>query len=249
MRAFLIALTALPLTACNGDATIGQKSGTVVEAQGSGNARSYAARDFTKVELRGSDDIEVSTGGDFSIRAEGDAETLDKLEIRIDGDRLIVGRKNQSGWNWGSDDSGDVRVMVSMPAIRSGMLAGSGDLTINRTSGDFDGDLAGSGDLTIGILQGGRSKFSLAGSGTIAASGQVDRFDLSIAGSGDFNAPGLTANAASISIAGSGDTRALVNGDASVSILGSGDVDLGPQARCKASQMGSGEVRCGGGVR
>ncbi len=245
MRSLLIALTALPLMACNGDATIGQKSGTVVEAQGSGDARSYAVRDFAKVELRGSDDVEVSTGGDFSVRAEGDSETLDQLEIRIDGDRLIVGRKDRAGWNWGSDADGDVRILVSMPMIRSGMLAGSGDLTINRATGDFSGDLAGSGDMTIGILQGGRSEFSLAGSGTIAASGQIDRIDLSIAGSGNFDAPGLNAGGANINIAGSGDVRARINGDASVNILGSGDVDLGPQARCTVSKMGSGEVRCG----
>lgn len=245
MRSLLIALTALPLMACNGDATIGSKSGTVVEAQGSGNARSYAARDFARIELRGADDIEVSTGGDFSVRAEGDPAILDQLEVRIDGDRLIVGRKDRAGWNWGGDDDGDVRILVSMPTIRGGMLAGSGDLTINRATGDFDGDLAGSGDMTIGILQGGRADFSLAGSGTIAASGQIDRFELSIAGSGNFDAPGLTASNAEINIAGSGDVRALVNGDASIAIMGSGDVDLGPQARCNVNKLGSGDVRCG----
>lgn len=245
MRSLLIALGALPLLACSNDATVGSRSGTVIEAQGSGTDRTYAARDFTRVDLRGADDVEVSTSGDFSVRAEGDTEILDKLEIRIDGDRLIVGRKDRSGWNWGGDDDGDVRILVSMPAIRSGTLAGSGDLTINRAQGDFDGELAGSGDLTIGILQGGRSAFSLAGSGTIATSGRIDRLDLSIAGSGNFDAPGLNAGAADIDIAGSGDVRTLVNGDASVSILGSGDVDLGEQARCKVSKMGSGEVRCG----
>ncbi len=245
MRSLLIALTAVPLIACNGDATIGTKSGTVIEAQGSGNARTFAARDYARVELRGADDIEVSTGGDFSVRAEGDPEILERLEIRIDGDKLIVGRKDRSGWNWGGDDDGDVRILVSMPSIRSGLLAGSGDLTINRTTGDFSGDLAGSGDMTIGILQGGRSEFSLAGSGTIAASGQIDRFDLSIAGSGNFDAPGLNAGGANINIAGSGDVRARINGDASINILGSGDVDLGPQSRCTVSKMGSGEVRCG----
>lgn len=245
MRSLLIAITALALMACSDEATTGGNTGTVVEAQGSGTVRTYAARDFTRVALHGADDIDVSTGGDFAVRAEGDPTLLDKLEIRIDGDTLIVGRKGQSGWNWGGDDDGDVRILVSMPAIRSGMLAGAGDLTINRAPGDFDGDLAGSGDMTIGILQGGRSQFSLAGAGTIAASGQIDRLDLSIAGSGDFAAPGLTAGAADVNIAGSGNVRALVNGDASVSILGSGDVDLGPQARCKVSKMGSGEVRCG----
>lgn len=249
MRALLIALAALPLMACNGGATIGQKSGTVVEAQGSGNARSYAARDFARVELRGADDVEISTGGDFSVRAEGDPQILDRLEIRIDGDRLIVDRKDRLGWNWGSDEGGDVRILVSMPTIRAGLLAGAGDLTINRAQGDFSGELAGSGDLTIGILQGGRANFSLAGSGTIAASGQIDQFELAIAGSGDFNAPQLSAGSADVSIAGSGNVRARVGGDASVSILGSGDVDLGPQAMCKVSKMGSGDVRCGGGVR
>lgn len=240
----LVGLALLGLAACNGGNSFSGNEGEVVTASGAGGARDYAATDFTRVELRGPDDVQVTTGGSFSVRAEGATEILDEIEIRRDGDRLLVGRRNREGWNWRSDDAG-ARIVITMPSIRAGTLAGSGDLTVNRASGDFDAALAGSGDLTIGVLQGGRSEFAIAGSGTIAASGQVDEIDISIAGSGDVSAAGLRAGGAHVSIAGSGNVTARVDGEARVSILGSGDVDLGPGARCTVSALGSGTARCG----
>ena len=47
------------------------KQGPGVAATGSGASRSFAVTDFTGVDLRGSDDVDVRVGGAFSVRAEG----------------------------------------------------------------------------------------------------------------------------------------------------------------------------------
>ncbi len=237
-------LAALPLAACGNGALAGGEGAAAV-AQGVDGTRQFDLRDFTRVELRGPDDVRVQVGSGFAISAQGDPEVLDQLEIARVGDELRIGRKDSDGFRWGSDD-GAVTITVTMPAIRGASLAGSGDLTIDRATGDFDGSIAGSGDLTVGALQGGAVDLAVAGSGTLSAAGSADRLEMSIAGSGDIRADGLKARGAEVSIAGSGDATAAVTGAAEVSLLGSGSADLGPNARCTVSKLGSGEARCGG---
>lgn len=245
---FLAILAALPLAACGAGAHTGSPIGDDGRAgapSGTGTTRSFAVDGFTGVELAGSDDVVVTVGGAFSVRAEGAAEDLDKLDIRRDGSTLKVGRK-RNALGWSRSKGKGVRVHVTMPAIRAATLAGSGNLGIDRVqAGDFAGALSGSGDLTLGQVSATTATFDLAGSGAIAARGRVDRLKVSIAGSGDVDAAALTAQRADISIAGSGNVSAAVDGPAAVSILGSGDVTLGGRPRCTTSKMGSGTVRCG----
>lgn len=236
-RLFAAAL-AIPLVACH----VGGDDSPGIAPSGSGSERSYAATGFTAVELAGPDDVDVSVGGNYAVSASGDAKTLDRLKIERRGDTLYVGRRN--GIDLG--DEGDVKIHVTLPALRVAKLAGSGDLAIDRASGTaFDGSIAGSGDLTVGELKVAAASFSIAGSGNVVAAGDVQRLAVKIAGSGDVKAERLRASAADISIAGSGAVKARVNGPANVKLLGSGDVDLGPDARCTTKTAGSGSVRCG----
>mgnify|MGYP001120322197 CR=1 FL=1 len=233
MRILALSLL-LPLAACNSGDSIDTRN--AIPASGSGSARTYAAADFTAVDLRGPDDVDVRVGSAFSVRAEGDSATLDRLVIARDGGKLRIGRKT-GFFHWGS--SGKVKVFVTMPRITAGALAGSGDLTIDRVDGsDFHGSLAGSGNMKIGRLAAETSALSIAGSGSITVDGgDAARF---------ITAAKLAAREASVDIAGSGSVKATVDGPAQVSIMGSGDVDLGAKAKCDVHKVGSGEVRCGG---
>ncbi len=243
MRQLLIA-TLLPLAACgmaSGDSADGGLPGIV--AQGSGKTRTFAVADFTAVDLRGSDDVDVRVGPGFSVRADGDAALLDHLKISKEGATLRISRTATDGWKWGGDGA---RIFVTLPRLASASVSGSGDMTIDRVAGsDFSGAGAGSGSMTVNALQVDKADISLAGSGDIKLAGAVKELSVSIAGSGDVDAGDLKAERASVSVAGSGSVRAGVNGPASVSVMGSGDVDLGGGAKCQTSKMGSGSVRCG----
>lgn len=229
-----IVAAALTLGACVSD------SGG--EAAGPQTERSYSLSGFDAVELSGPDNVRVSVGPDFSVRATGPAETLDRLEVTVKGDRLRVERK---GWKLGSDNA--ATIFVTLPSLSAASIGGSGDLTIDRVEGgDFVASIGGSGDLTVERLAVERVKGAIAGSGTLSLAGAARELDASIAGSGNIAAGNLIAEGARVSVIGSGDVRAAVRGDATVSMMGSGDVDLGPAARCTISKMGSGDVRCGG---
>lgn len=237
-KALIAAL--LPLAGCSAFADDGDGAA----ASGTGTQRSFALADFTGVKLTGSDDVKVSVGGAFAVRAEGPSEELDRLKIERDGDTLKIGRKNNSGFNWGSHRG--VTVYVTMPSIAVASVTGSGDMNVDKVSGDaFRGATVGSGGLDIAALAVKSADFAITGSGDISARGTADKLSLSIAGSGDLDASGVKAAQASASIAGSGNIRADVAGPATVSIMGSGDADMGSGATCTTTKMGSGEVHCG----
>ena len=238
-----IVITALPLVACSYGSDYDSKPG--VAGSGTGTARSFAVADFTNVDLRGSDNVDVRVGTGFSVRAEGPSAELDKLKIEKDGDTLKVGRINGHGFHWG--DHKDVTVFVTMPRIAEANIAGSGNMTVDRVDGQsFAGNTAGSGNLEVAALNVQDGKFAIAGSGNIKARGSARHLKMDVAGSGDVDAAGVKAEEANVSIAGSGAARANVTGPAKVSVMGSGDVDLGSGAKCTTSKMGSGNIHCGG---
>jgi hypothetical protein len=237
MRMLLI-VALLPLAACQSNA---ERQSGAAQTSGTNVTRNFAASGFTGVELRGPDDVDVKTGANFSVTAEGDSKVLDQLDIRVVDGRLRVGRKDSGTW-FNSDHGARIRVV--MPKLTAAAVSGSGDLTADRAEGDFGGAVAGSGDLTIADLRAGNADLSIAGSGDMSVAGTASKLSAAIAGSGDIDARRLTATSADVSIAGSGGLQGTVKGPASVSIVGSGNVELGGGAKCSVSAMGSGEARC-----
>lgn len=238
MRMLLI-LALLPLAACQSNA---EKQSHAAQVSGSGGTRSFAASGFTGVELRGPDDVDVKTGANFAVTAEGDPKVLDQLDIRVVDGSLRVGRKD-SKERWLNSDRG-ARIHVVMPKLTIASVSGSGNLGVERGEGDFSGAISGSGNLSIGELRANAADLSIAGSGDLNVAGNTGKLSASIAGSGDIDAVRLTAANADVAIAGSGNLRGTVKGPASVSIVGSGDVELGGGAKCTVSAIGSGEARC-----
>jgi hypothetical protein len=235
----LLMIALLPLAACQSN---WEKKGDAAQASGSGATRSFAASGFTGVELRGSDDVDVKTGQNFAVTAEGDPKVLDQLDIRVVDGTLRVGRKDsKDGW-FGNDHS--ARVHVVMPKLTAAAVGGSGNLTADRGEGDFGGAVSGSGNLTIADLRAGNADLSIAGSGDLNVAGSASKLSASVAGSGDIDAKRLTAASADVSIAGSGNVLGTVKGPVSVSIVGSGDAELGGGAKCSVNAVGSGEARC-----
>lgn len=205
--------------------------------------RTYTLAGFDRVALAGQHDARVSVGPRFSVRAEGRAADLDRLDLRVENGALELRDKRRAGMNWSRGEP--VRFTVTMPRLVGVSLAGSGALTADRASGQvFAGEVAGSGQLRIGALDVREARFSIAGSGAATAGGRCGEGQYEIAGSGTLNAGGLRCDGISVEIAGSGDVVAFARRAAVVSIAGSGDVRVAGGARCTVSRMGSGKVTC-----
>ncbi len=241
MRAALMASAIILLGACNADAQEGESR----EGSGRMGQRDFQVAGFDRVSLGGSHNVVVTVGGAPSVRAEGDEEVLERLEVKVEDGELQIGMK-KGKWSMGwRRERPPVTIHVSVPRLAGASIGGSGDMRIDKVEGPrFAASIAGSGDMDVGALRVEEAHFSIAGSGGITARGQAGRSDISIAGSGDIDLAGLEAKTAKVSVVGSGDVRARASETADVSIMGSGDVTLAGSAKCTISKMGSGEVRC-----
>lgn len=241
MRSALMLGTALALGACN-------MTGHAQESDGGGGAtaeRDFEVGTFDRVSLAGSHDVIVTVGGAPSVRAEGDAKALERLEIRVEGGELKIGSKNHVGFSF--KRTAPVKIHVTAPSLAGAAVAGSGNLKIDKVEGGrFSGNVAGSGDMEIASMKVDQAELNIGGSGGIRAAGTAVESTLSVAGSGDLRLEGLEVRRAKVDVAGSGGVRARAMETADVSLVGSGDVTLAGPAKCNVTKTGSGEVRCTG---
>lgn len=242
MRSMMILVSTLALAACNMSADAREDKG----GSGRTTQQNFNVGDFQGVALGGSPDVIVTVGGATSVRAEGDADFIEKLDIRVENGILKIGTRKDSGWHMGWSHS-RVTIHVTTPRLASAAVAGSGDMRIDKVEGDsFKGTIAGSGDMEIAALKVGMADFSIAGSGGIRAAGTAGTTNAEVAGSGNIDLSGVKARQASVSVVGSGDIDANASESANVTIMGSGDVRVAGGAKCTVSKRGSGDLHCAG---
>ena len=238
MRKSLAAVTAAS-AALAGCQVHAQEGGTV--------SRNYQIGNFQQIEVAGPYDVEVRTGANPGVSARGTEKLLDRTEVVVEGDKLLIRPKREGGWfHFGWSSHGNAHFAVTVLRLSGATIAGSGDIRVDRVTGqNFAGEVAGSGGLNVAAMEVQSLKLSIAGSGSVkAGAGKAQAAEYEIAGSGDVDAGALQTQQLKVSIAGSGGVHAHSSGTANVSIMGSGDVDVTGGAKCSVNKQGSGDVRC-----
>ena len=225
----------------------GSDSGPRVQATAGPDAMTYQLSQFEEISTVGPQDVVVTLGDSFAVRAEGSPGALAQLEAVVVNGRLTIQPKR--GFDWGRWRSlQPATFYVVLPRLEGVALAGSGDVRIDRIEGGtFEGTIAGSGELSIDVMSVDEADFKIAGGGQVTASGSAGETRVAIGGSGDVEADGLRSATASVSIGGSGNVSLDVEDEAKISIMGSGDVEISGPAQCSVTRFGSGDVRCEGG--
>ena len=236
-RHLVTAAAVIGLAACNVSAG---KSET--REVGDSTSRQYQVGAFSKIEVAGPYDVTVTTGKGPAVAATGGANLLDETEVEVKGDTLIIRPKKKISLRW---RGGKASFTVSTQALTAAAIAGSGDIKVDKGTGDFVGEVAGSGSLDVAEVKAGKASFDIAGSGSVRAAGTAERTEVGIAGSGNVDGSQLVARTAAVSIAGSGGVLLQATESAEVDIAGSGNVDISGGAKCKVSKAGSGNVTCG----
>jgi hypothetical protein len=210
-------------------------------------SRNYQIGNFQQIEVAGPYDVEVRTGVNPGVSARGSEKLLERTEVVVEGDKLLIRPERQGGWfHFGWTSHGNAHFTVTVPQLSGATIAGSGDIRVDRVTGQkFEGTVAGSGGINVAALEVQSLKLSIAGSGGVkAGAGKAQTAEYEIAGSGDVDAGAVQTQQLKVSIAGSGGVHAHSSGTADVSIMGSGDVDVTGGAKCSISKQGSGDVRC-----
>jgi hypothetical protein len=242
MRTTIIATIAASaaLSACNVHSSDDEDAGPAV-------SRNYQVGNFEQIEVAGPYEVQVRTGANPSVSANGSQKLLEKTVVEVKNGKLIIRPGQKRSWfNFGGwSTHGKATMMVTVPQLTGATIAGSGGIRIDKVKADdFKGVVAGSGDLDVGTLDVQDLKVDIAGSGSIKGAGKAASAKYDIAGSGDVDAAQLQTEDIKVSIAGSGSVRAHATRTADVDIMGAGDVDISGGAKCKINKAGSGDVRC-----
>ena len=208
---------------------------------------------FEAIEISGSPKVVYTQGKTFSVRVEGERESVDDIETTVHGKTLEVRNKGKYGiFNITFGDSRHAVVYVTSPDLVSVKLGGSGDF---ESKSRVDTDrlhilLRGSGDIDFKDIICDHCKTELVGSGDI----EIDRLEaiestVSLIGSGDVKVAQWRVEKTEVSLKGSGDvTVNFVKGcrTASCVLQGSGDITLkGELGQLQQRKTGSGDINTG----
>jgi hypothetical protein len=210
-------------------------------------SRNYQVAGFQKIEVAGPYDVDVRTGANPGVSAQGSQKLLERTLVEVQGDKLVIRPAHRDGgwFHMGWSSHGKAHFTVTVQQLSAAAILGSGDVRVDRVQGpQFEGAVAGSGSINVADLNVQQLKLSIAGSGGVKGAGRAQSADYDIAGSGDVDAGAIQTQQLKVSIAGSGGVKAHSSGTADVSIMGSGDVDVTGGAKCEVSKAGSGNVRC-----
>lgn len=204
--------------------------------------QSFPVGAFNRVSAMVPYDVKVVAGRQASVRAVGDQEAIDRLDISVVNGELRIGAKRQHGWMPGRASA---EILVTAPTLTAASLIGSGGLSVDRVAGpSFSAALTGSGDLSIARSEAESVNLSLTGSGDLSIAGRCGSANVALRGSGDLDAGKLQCRDVSVVLAGSGDVDIGATGSATLALTGSGDINVTGGARCTQAKRGSGEISC-----
>lgn len=163
----------------------------------------------------GPDQIIITQGEEFAISAQGPEAAREALRFVREDNCLFILRDSAA-----CGEGGELAtVNVTMPALQSVTLAGSGTITCNALADKAKLVLAGSGRLRAQGIDIARLDVTIAGSGHLEASGAAKHLSLTIAGSGVTEMALLLVEQAEIDIAGSGHSIFACDGEVSANIM------------------------------
>jgi hypothetical protein len=202
---------------------------------------------FTKIAFRVPGKLYLKQGSEQKLVIEGPKDILEKIETKVSGGRLSIGRENENWklWNWDNNDK--IIVYITIKDLDGLSVSGSGDLIGEskfKTS-DLDLNVSGSGSLELEADASGMLEADVSGSGKIEFKGSCGNFDSKVSGSGKVVADFNSADRVQMGISGSGKIYAKGNAkEVRANISGSGEVlaaDLVVD-RCEIRISGSGDV-------
>lgn len=211
--------------------------------------RGYVLTNYDRVRVEGPFDVRLTVGANSSssAKASGDSDTLDNLDLSVQGTTLIV-RMGANGWGErGRKDSPAPVITLSTPTLRGASVVGGGKLAIGgSTRGQrVEFQVAGTGSIDARGIDSDEAMVTLVGPGNVALAGRSNRVRLSTNGSGTIAAMPLTAGDLIVRLDGPGETQGNARYTADITSTGLGRVVVSGDAKCTVKAPAGGQVLCG----
>lgn len=205
--------------------------------------RNFGIEDFQKVRVDGPFRVRLTTGVAPFAKATGSAAALDRVEIEVRGDTLVVHSNLDSWGGYPGKDVGPVEVSLGTHDLSAAWLNGSGALSIDRVKGlSFDLSVQGSGAGEIGQASVDQLHVSVVGTASARIAGQAAKMTAVIRGISTLDASGLSANDATLGADGAATIAANVSDSVTLDATGPATVRLSGGPSCTLRVSGSASV-------
>jgi hypothetical protein len=194
--------------------------GVRVGGAGAATTQTRQVPSFTGIDALGSAKVNVSVGGTQSVVVHAGRNLIDQVTTDVRSGVLQIGMR--PGMRLFS--GGDVTVDITVPALDSVKLTGSGDVDVSGVSAQ-------------------QFTAVLPGSGRVVVSGTAQTVQAQLAGSGQLELSNLRAQDVAAEISGSGDVTVYASRSLDATVSGSGSIRYaGDPAQVNRNVSGSGSI-------
>lgn len=151
--------------------------------------RTWPLTGFEGIDASAGTHVEIKTNPEFTIRAVGDGEAIEKLKIELDGKTLEIGRKPSVQWG---RRSGKVTVYVTLPDLKALSVSSGAHAKASGVKG---------GPVALDASSGGHSEVS----------GVCDALAIDVSSGGHLNAEELRCRSASADASSGGHAAIFVS--------------------------------------
>ncbi len=200
-------------------------------------------KDFSSLEVHGSNNIELVQGENFSITATGRQIDMDRLELSVNNGTLIVSQKSgQTFCLFCINSFEGALIKVTMPKIDKIVTHGSADVNAGSITGDsLTVEMSGSSDAVLDIKV-RQLNVEASGSTDLRLNGTATNIALIVSGSTDFWGEDLLVSAAAVTAKGSSSLYLNVSDTLNVEASGSSEVTYKGAPKVTSSLTGSADL-------
>ena len=206
--------------------------------------RTFDLRDFDRLDIASSVDVEIKQGSFFSIIAEGRSKDLDDLEAKVKDGTLKV-RRSDNGFHFNLGwKNRDVKMVITMPTIKGLTLSGSSDGVLQpfKNLKELQIELSGASDLMGSFADVDKINLHASGSSDGKFKGTARELVAQLSGASDLKAYDLQLKSATIHTSGASDAHLSVSDKLDVEANGASDVHYRGNPSVRQKTSGSSDV-------
>ncbi|KQM96386.1 head GIN domain-containing protein [Sphingomonas sp. Leaf25] len=202
--------------------------------------RQWMLTGFDRVRVDGPYAVTITTGSGASARAAGDPKALEQVQLRVEGNTLIVQPLRDDR---GRPATAAPAIIVTTPRVAAISLRGGGTVRLDRARASrVDLALTGDGTIEVGEVDAEQLTLTLLGAGRAVLAGRTGRARIMVNGAGSIAADALDVGDLLVQMSGTGDGRYRARYTADIAASGSGSVTVGGTPRCRT--RGTATIRC-----
>jgi len=207
----------------------------------------FEVDDFTTIEASMVGNVEITQSNTTSVTADGSEDMLDLLDVRMDGDKLILDMEERHRKRF-KKNANKLTIHITTPTLSRVEFEGVGNIRINDTftTTELLISSTGVGNFTALGLNSDFVKVDSEGVGNTILGGKADRLEIDSEGVGNVEADKLIARETIVSSEGVGNVSCYASEYLKVRSQGIGNVRyFGKPKETDLSKDGIGKIRAG----